>query len=123
MYLQIKPYAVSKFVQQLHLNSRSSKNVRVYGKSRLCAKQQQEQRAKADAEGRDHRGLHKAGSGTCHNALVSSVARAHWDATEPVRHSWDARKKAKAGKVPKKIVLASEGYTPPLAAYEQKKTT
>ena len=70
-----------------------------------------------------HRGLQLAGSGTCHNALVTSVARAHWDATEPVRHSWDARKKAKAGKLPKKIVLASEGYTPPLAAYEHKKTT
>ena len=78
------------------------------------------QRSTVDAEGRDHRDLHKAGSGTCHHALVTSVSKAHWDATIPARHSWDARKKAKEGKVPKMIeTVGLQKHTSPLAAYQK----
>ena len=107
-----------------HLN-KIMKSITKRGLKRYTSLQKEkEQRAKADAEGRDHRGLHKAGSGTCHHALVTSVSRAHWDATIPARHSWDARKKAKAGKVPKTIVAEDpQKHTSPLAAYQKQKAT
>ena len=68
------------------------------------AQMAQQQREKATAAGKDHRGLHKGGTGPTKSALTQSVAASHFRSTQPARHSYYARKQAKQGRIPKEIV-------------------
>ena len=87
-----------------HLN-KIMKSITKRGLKRYTSVQMaKEQRAKATAEGRDHRGLHLGATGTTKSALTQSVAASHFRSTQPARHSYYARRQAKEGRISKEIV-------------------
>ena len=105
-----------------HLN-KIMKNITKRGLKRYTSLQkEQEQKAKATAAGKDHRGLHKAGTSTTKSGLIQSVAASHFRKRQPIRHTYYARKQAKEGRVSKEITSnKAADYTPPAAAYSKSK--
>ena len=94
-----------------HLN-KIVKAITKRGLKRHQSKEKREQQiAKADAAGKDHRGILREGSGTFKHALKMSLARAHFDRKFPQRKDWWARKHHQQGRISKALAaLSLEDY-------------